>query len=191
MENLVVRIKVSAEAATPVPAVTATPESPVEPTPTAPPVPTTGQICVQAYNDLNGDGQRSADEILLPGVVVTLSDASGPRTTYTTDGVSEPYCFADLTLGDYQLAIKPPANYVSTTPGAMTINLSAGIKPDVMYGARRGGPAPTPTSSPSDGGASTGKSLASIVRTVLIVAGVLVLIGFVAVGGFVVMRRRR
>jgi len=191
MENLVVRIKVSAEAATPVPAITATPESQVEPTPTAPPAPTTGQICVQAYNDLNGDGQQSADEILLPGVVVTLSDASGPRTAYTTDGVSEPYCFADLALGDYQLAIRPPANYASTTPSVMTINLSAGIKPDVMYGARRSGPAPTPTSGPANGGASTGGSLASIVRTILIVAGVLVLISFVVVGGFVVMRRRR
>ena len=82
---------------------------------------------------------------LMAGVVLTLADASGPRDSYTTDGVSEPHCFTDLPLGTYQLTIKPPANYGSTTPGAMTISLSAGVKPNVMYGARRSGQAPAPT----------------------------------------------
>ena len=86
------------------------------------------QICVQAYNDLNGDGQQGADETLMAGVAFTLSDAGGPRDAYTTDGTTEPHCFQDLKLGNYQLTIKPPANYGSTTPDAMSISLSAGVK---------------------------------------------------------------
>jgi hypothetical protein len=193
MENLVVRIKVSAQAATPVPAATATLQRQVVPTPTAPPTPSTSQICIQAYNDLNGDGQQGADEGLMAGVVFTLLDASGPRDSYTTDGVSEPHCFTDLPLGNYQLTTKPPANYVSTAPGAMTISLSNDIKPNVMYGARRSGSAPAPTrpGSPSNEGAATGGSLGNTVRTILIVLGVIVLIGLGVVGGMLIMVRRR
>ena len=200
MDNLVVRIKVSAEAATPVPAVTATPvpavtatpQDQATPTPPASPTPTIGQICVQAYNDLNGDGQQSADETLMAGVAFTLLDASGPRDSYTTDGTSEPHCFGDLPPGSYQLTIKPPANYASTTPDAMTISLSAGVKPNVMYGARRSGLAPTPTrtGSASNGSATTGGSPGNTGRTVLIVFAALVLVALGGVVGVALMRRR-
>jgi hypothetical protein len=193
MQNLVVRIKVSAEAATPVPVATATPPAPVAPAPTAPPTPSTSQICVQAYNDLNGDGQQGADETLMAGVALTLADASGPRESYTTDGVSEPHCFQDLALGNYQLTAKPPTNYSSTTPDAMTINLSAGVKPNVMYGTRRSGlvAAPTRTASPSDDGAATGAASGSIFRTILIVVSVVVIVALMGVGGILLRARRR
>ena len=198
MENLVVRIKVSAAAATPVPAVTATSAPPVEPTPQATPTPSAsptpalGQTCVQAYNDLNGDGQLGADESLLAGVVFTLSDASGPRDSYTTDSVSEPHCFQDLPPGSYQLTIKPPANYASTTFDAMTISLSGGMKADMMYGARRGGPAPTPTrtAAASNESATGGGLLGNAGRTILIVFAALVLVALGAAIGVALMRRR-
>ncbi len=193
MENLVVRIKVSAEVATPVPAATATPQAQVAPSPTAPPTPSTSQICVQAYNDLNGDGQQSADETLMAGVAFTLSDAVGPSDSYTTDGTTEPHCFQDLKLGNYRLTIKPPANYGSTTPDVMTISLSAGVKPNVMYGTRRSGlvPAPTRTTSPSGDGAATGAASGSVFRTILIAVGVVVIIALMGVGGILLRARRR
>lgn len=193
MENLVVRIKVSAEAATPVPAATATPQTQVAPAPTAPPTPSTSQICVQAYNDVNGDGQQGADETLMAGVAFTLSDAGGPKDSYTTDGTTEPHCFQDLKLGNYQLTIKPPANYGSTTPDAMAISLSAGVKPNVTYGARRSGPAPAPTrtASPSNEGAATGAAPGSAFRTILIVVSVVVIIALVGVGATLLRARRR
>ncbi len=207
MENLVVRIKVSAAAATPVPAVTATsaltvtatpqgqatPTPAASPTPPASPTPAPGQICIQAYNDLNGDGQQGADESLLAGVVFTLSDASGPRGPYTTDSVSEPHCFETLPLGSYQLTIKPPANYASTTFDAMTINLTGGMKADVMYGAKRGGPAPTPTrtATASNAGATPGGLLGNTGRTVLIVFAALVLVALGIAVGVALMNRRR
>jgi len=206
MENLVVRIKVSAAAATPVPAatatpilaVTATPGAPAVPTPqatqtpSASPTPAPGQTCVQAYNDLNGDGQLGADESLLAGVVFTLSDASGLRDSYTTDSVSEPHCFPDLPPGSYQLTIKPPANYASTTFDAMTVNLSGGMKADVMYGAKRGGPAlaPTRTATASNESATGGGLLGNSGRVVLIVFAALVLVALGGAIGVALMRRR-
>jgi hypothetical protein len=203
MENLVVRIKVAAAAATAVPAATATPilavtATPAVPTPqatqtpSASPTPAPGQTCVQAYNDLNGDGQLGADESLLAGVVFTLSDASGLRDSYTTDSVSEPHCFQELPPGSYQLTIKPPSNYASTTFDAMTVNLSGGMKADVMYGAKRGGPAPAPTrtGSASNGSATTGGSPGNTGRTLLIVFAALVLVALGVVVGVALMRRR-
>jgi hypothetical protein len=191
MQNLVVRIKVSAATATPAP--TATPQKQVEPTPTTPPTPSTSQICVQAYNDGNGNGQQDADETLMAGVSFTLSDAGGPRDSYTTDGTTEPHCFQDLKLGDYQLKIKPPTNYGSTTPDAMTISLSAGVKPNVVYGARRSGlaPVPTRTTGPSSEGAATGAASGSAIRTILTVVSVVAIIALVGVGGALLGARRR
>jgi len=195
MENLVVRIKVQAGAVTPAPAVTATLAPTLAATPrlvlpTPPPPPTTGEICVQAFNDLNGDGQQGADELLLAGVAFVFSGASGPIDSYTTDGASEPHCFTNLVLGVYQLTIKPPASYAGTTPGATSINLTAGIKPTIVYGAKRSGAAPVPTGSPS-GQAAPGGSLAGTVRTVAIVISVLVLVGLAVVGGMLLLSRRR
>jgi len=203
MENLVVRIKVSAAAATAVPtatatpilAVTATPSLPTPQatqTPSASPTPAPGQACIQAFNDLNGDGQLGADESLLAGVVFSLSDASGLRDSYTTDSVSEPHCFADLPPGTYQMTIKPPANYASTTFDAMTINLSGGMKADVVYGAKRGGAAlaPTPAAAASGGTAAGGGLLGNAGRVILIVFAALVLVALGGGIGVALMRRR-
>ncbi len=207
-ENLVVRIKVQAGAVTPIPAVTATlaatrpvtvtatlapvvtatPQRSALPTPPSPP--TTGEICVQAYNDLNGDGQQGADESLLAGVAFVFSSASGPIDSYTTDGASEPHCFKNLALGVYQLTIKPPTGFAGTTPGATSINLTAGLKPTIAYGAKRSGAAPTPTANPA-GQAAPGGGLSGTVRTVAIVIGVLVLAGLAIVGGMLLLARRQ
>jgi hypothetical protein len=185
LENLIVKITVTGEAATPVSAVTATPQGPP-----ASPTPTSGQICVLAFNDRNGDTQQDSDESLLPGVVFALSDTSGPRDSYTTDGVSEPHCFPNLPAGSYQVAIKPPSNYSATTQKVWTIALNGGMKTDVLFGARRGGAAPTPTSTGGGGDSGISGLLGSAGRIVLIVVAILVLLGLGFVGGFVLLGRR-
>jgi len=180
MENLYLKIKVTGEAPTPTPAASPTPQAPP-----SSPTPSVGQICVLAFNDRDGDAQHGTDENLLAGVVFALSDASGPRESYTTDGVSEPHCFADLQPGSYMVTIKPPANYSATTPKTSVIALSGG-KQEVSFGARRGGVTPTRVSS----GSSVGASLGNIGRIVLIVVAILVLIGLGFGGGFLLMSRR-
>ena len=196
MENLVVRIKVSAAAATPVSTATATPQRQIAPTPLASPTrlasptPATGQICIKAYNDLDGDGQQSVDESLLAGVAFVLSDAKGPRDSYTTDSATEPHCFSDLPSGNYRLTTKPPANHVLTTSDALTVNLSGGMKAELASGAKRSGSVPTPTGSAAPAGATAGGQAGSTGRTVLLVIGVVVLIGLAVAGGFVLGIRR-
>jgi hypothetical protein len=66
------------------------------------------------------------------------------------------------------------------------------MKADVMYGARRGGPAPAPTRAvaASDASATTGGLLGNTGRTVLIVFAALVLVALGGAVGVALMRRR-
>ena len=57
--------------------------------------------------------------------------------SYTTDLASEPHCF-ELAPGDYTVSVKPPADYVATTSGAMTVTQIAGSRTDLAFGVRRG-----------------------------------------------------
>ena len=188
LDNLFLKIVVAGEAAPPVAAVTATPQSQA-PVPTATPTPTPGQICVLAFNDRNGDGQQSADENPLAGVVFALADSNGPKDTYTTDGVSEPYCFADLQPGSFTLTAKAPGGYSGTSPKTQIVAISGG-KEDFVFGARRGGAVPTPTRTSSGGGGATSGLLGGAGRYILAGAALLVLIGLGFVAGFVLMNRR-
>jgi len=188
LDNLFLKIIVAGEAAPPVAAVTATPQSQA-PVPSATPTP--GQICVLAFNDRNSDGQQGADENPLAGVVFALADSNGPKDTYTTDGVSEPYCFANLQPGSYTLTAKAPSGYGPTSPKTQIIAISGG-KEDFVFGARRGGVVPTPTRTSSGGGGSGAASglLGGVGRYILAGAALLVLIGLGFVAGFVLMNRR-
>ena len=193
MENLTVQIKVQANAPAPIAAVTATPQGQLPPTAAPPPTPTTGQICVSAYNDRNGDREQAVDENLLAGVVFTLSDSSGPRESYTTDGVSEPHCFPNLQPGSYSVSAKPPASFSAMTEKTTVVALNGGMKTDISFGARRGGPAPTATkvgSASASGGAAGSSLLGSAGRVILTVVLVLILIGLGFGGGFLLMSRR-
>jgi len=190
LDNLFLKIVVAGEAAPPVAAVTATPQGQV-PVPTATPTPTPGQVCVLAFNDRNGDGQQSADENPLAGVVFALADSNGPKDSYTTDGVSEPYCFADLQPGSYTLTAKAPGGYSGTSPKTQIVAISGG-KEDFVFGARRGGAVATPTRASSGGGGNGAASglLGGAGRYILVGAALLVLIGLGFVAGFVLMNRR-
>ncbi len=190
LDNLFLKIIVAGEAAPPVAAVTATPQGQV-PVPSATPTPTPGQMCVLAFNDRNGDGQQDADENPLAGVVFALADSNGPRDTYTTDGVSEPHCFANLQPGSWTLTAKAPGGYSATSPKTQIVAISGG-KEDFVFGARRGGAVPTPTRTSSGGSGSGAASglLDGVGRYILVGAALLVLIGLGFVAGFVLMNRR-
>jgi hypothetical protein len=115
----------------------------------------TGQICISAYDDQNGNGARDTDEPLLADVGFTLTDSTGaqPRT-YKTDGSSEPYCFTNLAPGSYTVQARAPASLdlEVTTPGQWAISLSAGAQFDVNYGGRattKARSASSPASGPS------------------------------------------
>jgi hypothetical protein len=155
----------------------------------------TGQICVQAYDDVNGNGVRDADEKLLAGVGFTLSDDNGVKSSDTTDGLSEPYCFGKLAGGSYTVRAKAPAGYESTTEGQWAISLASGAQFDAKYGANKPGGAPTNPANPSNNGgpvstATTGSGTSTFGRILLGGLGVIILLvaGFMA--GMFVQRSR-
>lgn len=114
-----------------------------------------GQICVLAFEDLNGNGIKGDDEPLLPGVGFTLADETGVKGSYSTDGNSEPYCFGNLASGAYTVLARKPADMTTTTEGQWAISLASGAQFDVMYGAQAAGAPAQPTTSASSGGMST------------------------------------
>ncbi len=134
----------------------------------------TGQICVLAFDDQNGNGVRDADEPLLSGVGFTLADANGVKGSYKSDGNSEPYCFGSLAAGAYTVQARDTSGLDVTTPGQWAISLANGAQFDVMYGARQS----EAQTKPATGGTTTpagGSGMSTLGRIVLGVLGLVVL----------------
>ncbi len=133
-----------------------------------------GQICVLAFEDINGNGLKGDDEPLLAGVGFTLSDETGVKGSYSTDGNSEPYCFGNLPPGSYTVQARGPANLEATTAGQWAISLASGAQFDVMYGAQATGAA---AATPATGGSTGGSGFTTLGRIALGGLGLLILAG--------------
>jgi len=144
-------IRVGQELVIAIPSVTPTPSPvPVSPTPAASPTAETGSICVLAFHDRNGDGFRQGEEEeLLPNAVFSLRDAAGLVGQYTTDGLSEPYCFDGLAAGTYTVAMEPPVGYAASGPPTVMVALPGPISVSVEMGARRSETAEEATATPA------------------------------------------
>ncbi len=117
------------------------------PTPTSTPTPIAGGICVSAYMDGNSNARRDDDENLVAGSVITLFDSSYMELEkYTTDGLSEPFCFGGLAAGTYYLKRQNAPGYVSTVPDDWGVAVVAGANTNVELGARF---VPAPSATPT------------------------------------------
>lgn len=99
---------------------------------------TSGGICLQVYEDVNGNELYDNDEALLADAAVTLFRAGNTVTTYITDGVSEPHCIDNLEGGAYEIQVFPPANYHPTTPGTWAVAITDGVMVPVAFGVQEG-----------------------------------------------------
>lgn len=100
-------------------------------------------LCVSAYHDRNADGMYDpATEELLPDAGFTLSNPNGVVGSYTSDGMSEPYCFNQLIPGTYMVQLSKPAGYNTTTPEYWAVPLPAGATASVEFGNQRDPNAP-------------------------------------------------
>jgi hypothetical protein len=108
----------------------------------------TGSICVLAYNDLDGNGVRGPEEEFLANAIFTLADSRHVIATYTTDGVSEPFCFTDLAPGNYFVVEQNPLGYTSTTPDNWAVALLGGTVIEIEFGNYLP-PTPVPLATPS------------------------------------------
>ncbi len=172
---------------------TAPGETPAAPTQAVPAGDMAG-LCVSAYYDRNGDGfQQPESEGLLPNAVITLVGTAGPAGTYTTDGISEPYCFQNLQAGNYVLRQTPPAGYQPVGPGEWGVILGGGQISALQLGYARaseptGEAQPTAVASPTKEATSGG--LSKTLNTIIRISGIIVLLLAVGVGMLFVLSRR-
>jgi len=181
---------------TPTPETAAPTAAPTEAAPIQTPAPAVAGLCVSAYYDRNGDGiQQPETEGLLPNAVFTLVSTTGPAGSYTTDGISEPYCFQNLTAGNYVLRQTPPAGYQPVGPGEWGVALSAGQISALQLGYTRATETPgeaQPTAAPSSTEEANGSSsgLSKTLNTILKISGAIVLLLALGVAALFVLSRR-
>jgi LysM repeat protein len=138
-------IRVGQELIISAPPVTATPASEeAAPAPTSLPATAVArvepsgktQLCVRAFNDQNADGVMGRSEELMKDTLFQVTDRSGKTiVTYTSDGMSEPHCFARLTPGEYLVAVEPAPGMQPTSDQRWSVVLGQGTTATVDFGS--------------------------------------------------------
>ena len=151
-----------------------------------------GEICVRAFNDINGDGTyTSPDEPLLADVTFILSNETGRLSSYRTDGTEDnAYCFGNLAVGQYTVQARPDVNKVkgkATTPGQWVVPLASGAQYDIAYGVNVGG---KPESGQADAGSTSSSSMSPVGRIALGLLGAAVL-GVAGYLAYMILQRAR
>lgn len=159
-------------------------------------------VCVFLFEDVNQNRLQELGEDLLPDGTITLLLAGQAIDEYTTDGLSEPHCFGDLTAGEYIASAVAPPGYGLTTPAQLRVRAVTGSEVTVAFGAAQGvAAAAVPTVEEAGGLTSDTRGSQQDTRSVLSsnpltdnlglivfgVAGVVLVIGF---GASLALRRR-
>jgi len=145
----------------------------------------TGAICVALYSDLNGNGVLDSGETLVSDGSFGLVNLENGETvdTYTTDGTSEPYCFADLATGTYRVISTAPVGHTPTTRVDWDLTLATGSTANLEFGAQFTG---------EDIETATVEPEGSPLRPALMGAfGVMLLLSAAGIAGYMVISRRR
>jgi LysM repeat protein len=168
------------------PPVTATPVSENNaPAPTATSLPATAiavaepsgktQLCVRAYNDQNADGLLGRNEELVKDTLFRIADQSGKTiAAYTSDGMSEPHCFASLKPGEYMVSVEASPGTRPTSDERWSVLLGQGTTATVDFGSRASEKTTEPSSTGTDG-------VIGLVLAAAVLGGI----------GFMVYRQRR
>ncbi|MDX1377465.1 MAG: LysM peptidoglycan-binding domain-containing protein [Anaerolineales bacterium] len=119
------------------------------PTPTLPDVtatPFTGttEVCVLLFDDVNGDALRQETEFGIDGGAVSLTNLNGSYSqTQTTVSDIDPdlvepirTCFLDVPSGQYNVSMAIPDGYNPTMALSYTLEVKAGDRASVDFGAQ-------------------------------------------------------
>lgn len=173
-------------------------QPPTPPTPIPTPTLESGQICVLAFHDRNGDTFRQPEaEELLPNAVFSVGSAGGLIGQYTTDGISEPYCFSGLAPGSYRVSVQPPAGYIASGAPEMLVALAGAARMDVVIGLKRGEAPIAATATPGvtlpapPSSAERPPFWFQALRGIASIAGILLLVLAIILGVLFVLTRRR
>jgi LysM repeat protein len=119
------------------------------------------QLCVRAFDDQNGDGVMSRGDPLVKDTLFQVTDKSGkPIVSYTSDGMSEPHCFAHLTPGEYLISVEPAPGAQATSDQRWSVLLDQGTTATVDFGSR---PSETKTGAAAGSDGAIGLVLAAVV----------------------------
>lgn len=157
---------------TPTPGPSPTP-TPIPPTPT--PFSGTTELCVLLYDDLNGNALREETEFGLAGGQVSVTDVNGAYSkTESTVGAIDPdteepvrTCFLDVPEGTFNISIAIPEGYNATTSISYRLEVKAGDRAFVDFGAQSKSVQAAPVE-PDEEGASP---LMGILGAVLLLGG--------------------
>ncbi|MBE2223931.1 MAG: hypothetical protein IAF02_20490 [Anaerolineae bacterium] len=187
---------------TPVPpAATATPAETATftPIPTDTPVPTPegSAICVNAFNDENGNGTQDANEGYMAGVTFTVASPSEMLGQGIATGSANPVCFQGLANNTYQVRQILPARLEPTTVDfAEIVVVEPGQTYGVLFGSRIRVETETPESTatpvvtPTVEGGGNGSEGTSP-NTLVMFGIVLLVVAVVILGGVLFMLLRR
>lgn len=129
--------------------------------PTITPTPFTGttEICVLLFDDLNGDTMRQANEPVIPGGAISVAEISGKysktlQTAVNPDPTAESRtCFSDVPEGKYNIGVAIPDNYNPTMSLTYTLDVKAGDRALIDFGAQsRDASSPQPGTGDTGGG---------------------------------------
>ncbi|MDL1911802.1 LysM peptidoglycan-binding domain-containing protein [Chloroflexi bacterium CFX6] len=123
------------------------PEASPTPTPSnVTPTPFTGttEVCVLLFDDVNGDALRQETEFGIDGGAVSLTNLNGSysQTQNTTSAIDpdlvEPIrtCFQDVPPGQYSVSMAIPDGYNPTMSLSYTLEIKAGDRASVDFGAQ-------------------------------------------------------
>jgi LysM repeat protein len=145
--------------APPVTSTSAPEDSTPAPTVTAPPATAVAmaepsgktQLCVRAFDDQNADGVMGSRESLEKDTLFQITDRAGQIiAAYTSDGMSEPHCFAHLTPGEYLVSVVAAPGTQPTSDQRWSVMLDQGTTATVNFGSRvteaKAGTSPDPSS---------------------------------------------
>lgn len=172
--------------ATPTPETTAVAEEPSEEV--APPQDANGTICVMGFEDENSNGIPEPVEPKLAGMTFEVSNGTQVIGTYTTDALSEPYCFAQVPPGAYVVSWTGEA-LAATTEQSWSITLEPGTTVSRQFGAQPASEAANGQTG-SNSGPEQGGGLPAWAMALLLAIGVMLLLSGMGVAGYFVLMRR-
>jgi hypothetical protein len=149
-----------------------------------------GQVCVLLFDDTNQNGLRDLEEQKLAGIPVQVTSGGEVVASYTTDGVSEPYCFANLASDTYEVSWESLA-YTPTNEQTWTAEVTSGATLTHEFGAQLAGEAGEEAEQAAEGEGEEGRGGLPPIATALGAAAgvVLLLAGMGAAVYFFLLRR--
>jgi len=111
---------------------------------TATPFTGTTEVCILLFDDVNGDALRQETEFGIDGGAVSLTNLNGSysQTQNTTSAIDpdliEPIrtCFLDVPSGQYNVSMAIPDGYNPTMTLSYTLDVKAGDRASVDFGAQ-------------------------------------------------------